>query len=169
MLAPHRPTFQCNCLHGAPELVVPEDGTDGQPVRRESELCPQFIKLSAVCNSKMQIGTESVICPEFETSGAGGQPSMKGSREVSNPPAMQGPGGQKFCGRIQPLTQPATGCNRTTMHWLAEFRQCLDLRRSRSQMSRETLSSAFSCGNRHLQNRYDASDESWSRGGGVAA
>jgi hypothetical protein len=55
--APHGPPFLCVRLHGPPnrEYSLMKHMADGNILRKawEHSCCPQFIELSAVCNSKI--------------------------------------------------------------------------------------------------------------------
>ena len=81
------------------------DIADGNFSRRQSELCPQSIKLSAVCNSKMQTGTESVICPDFETRAAREGTIYGEGRGGSNRAAKKGARGDRPPAPSQRLTK----------------------------------------------------------------
>jgi hypothetical protein len=106
---------------------------------------PQSIQLPAVCNSKMPIGTESVICPDFETRAAReGARSVKGLEDKSNLPAIRAAIGRKFSDPNQRLTKykrcephnHASDCRSSS--------KCFDRRRCRSGVFGEAHSSSFS-------------------------
>ena len=68
----------------------------------------------------MPLGTESVICPDFETTAArGGRPSVKGLEEESNLPAIRGARDHQFSGEISGLRRTSVA-NLMTMQAMAE-------------------------------------------------
>jgi hypothetical protein len=121
---------------------------------------PQFIEPSAVCNSKMRIGTVSLLCSEFRTTrqepweDALVRMALFYGRAIALPSAI----GRvlSFSRRISAFRR--VGCRSRATH----ARLCGIIATLRRGLSCPQTDSCHLCApSRHLSSPSDASDESW--------